>query len=56
MVEGKLDKLQNTLGSFLGRVDNLEKDNIVGAHHTRELRVQVDDHEKRITQMESPKQ
>lgn len=56
VVDGKLDRIQNTLDSFLGRVENLEKDNIVGAHHTRELRVAVDNHEKRIATLEFPNQ
>lgn len=56
VVEEKLDKIQNTLDSFLGRVDNLEKDNVVGAHQVRELRVAVDEHDKRIVALESPTQ
>lgn len=52
-VETKLDKISNTLDGFVERVDNLTADNQVGAHHTRELRVQVDDHGKRIKQLES---
>ena len=52
-VEVKLDRIAITLDGFVGRVDNLTADNEVGAHHTRELRVQVDNHEKRITKLES---
>lgn len=52
VVDGKLDNLQNTLDSFLGRIDNLETDNKVGANQTRDLRIQVDDHESRISRFE----
>ena len=47
------DQVMNTLVDFVGRVKNLEDENTVGTHHTRKLRVQVDDHEKRITTLES---
>lgn len=56
VVDRKLDNIQNTLDSFLGRVDNLEKDNTVGAHHVRELELRVDDHDKRIVALETPRQ
>ena len=55
-VEKKLDKIAITLDGFVGRVDNLTADNQVGIHHTRELRLQVDDQEKRIKNLESPAQ
>ena len=49
----KLDKIMNTLDGFVARVDNLTVENQVGVHQTRELRVQVDGHEKRIKHLES---
>ncbi len=51
----KLDRLQNTLDGFIGTVDDLRTDNTVGTHHTRELQIKVDDHEKRLKQIESSK-
>lgn len=48
------DDLMNKIDSFAGRTEALEEENTVGANQTRELRVQVDDHEGRITKLESP--
>ncbi len=48
------NEVMTTLSNFGGRVTTLEDENTVGADHTRELRVEVDDHEKRITNLESP--
>lgn len=53
-VEVKLDKIANTLDGFVEIVDNLRVENVVGADQTRGLEVKVDDHEKRIKQLESP--
>ncbi len=50
----KLDKIAITLDGFVGRVDNLTIENQVGVNQARELRVQIDDHEVRITKIESP--
>lgn len=52
-LETKIDRILQTLDSFVGRVDNLTTDNEVGTHHTRELRIQIDGHEKRIKHLES---
>lgn len=52
-MDAKLDKLQNTLDGFVGRVSTLTEENQVGAHHTRQLRIEVDAHEKRIKHLES---
>ena len=49
----KMDKIMNTLVGFVGTVDDLRVDDEVGTHHTREIRIQVDDHEKRIVSLES---
>jgi len=51
-IKATLDRLQNTLDGFVGRVDNLTAENEVGANQTRDLRVQVDDHEERISRLE----
>ena len=45
-VRKKLEILQNTLDGFVGVVDNLRTDNVVGANQFR-------DHEKRISKLES---
>lgn len=52
----KLDRLQNTMDKFVGRVDDLTVENEVGAHHTRELTVKVGNLEKRVKRLESSKQ
>lgn len=51
-IEVTVNKTANMLDAFLGRLDNLEIDNKVGANQTRDLRVQVDDHEERISRLE----
>lgn len=52
----KLDKIDKTLDGFVGRVDNLTIENEVGTKQVEELRERVDDHEERITKLESPAQ
>lgn len=44
--------LMTKIDSFAGKTKALEDENTVGTHQTRELRVQVDNHEKRITVLE----
>lgn len=51
-IEVTVNKTANMLDAFLGRLDNLEIDNKVGANQTRDLRIQVDDHEERISRLE----
>ncbi len=50
----KLDKIANTLDGFVGRVDDLTIENQVGANQIKELRDKVNNHEERITKLESP--
>lgn len=52
-IEKKLDKIAITLDGFVGRVDDLTTDNVVGANQVRELDVKVEGHEKRISKLES---
>ena len=52
-IKAMLDRLQNTLDGFVGTVDNLRIENEVGANQTRDLRELADDHETRITKLES---
>jgi len=47
------DQVMTAISNFAGRVETLETENSVGARHTRELRVQVDNHETRLTTLES---
>ncbi len=54
-LDTKLDKLQNTLDGFVGRVDDLSVDNEIGTHHTREIQLKVNDLEKRVKHIESSK-
>ena len=40
-IEAKVDRVLNTLDSFVGRLDTLETENEVGSHQIRELDVRV---------------
>lgn len=51
-LETKVDRLEIKLDGFAGGVELLKQENSVGVKHTRELRVQVDDHEVRLTTLE----
>lgn len=51
-IEITVNRTANTLDSFLKRLDNLETDNKVGTNQTRDLRVQIDDQEERISRLE----
>jgi len=51
-MQAQHDQVMNTLVDFVGRVKDLEDENIIGTKHTRELRVQVDNHEVRLTTLE----
>lgn len=55
-LDKKLDRLQNTLDGFVGRVDDLTIENQVGTNQITELREQVEGHEGRITRLESSRQ
>lgn len=35
-------------------MEAIEQENIIGTHQTRELREEIDDHEKRIARLEQP--
>ena len=52
-IETKLDRIENKMDGFVGVVDNLKKDNEVGADQYREHDVKIKDHEARITTLES---
>ena len=41
-IKAALVKLQNTLDGFVGTVDELRTENVVGTHQIRELEVRVD--------------
>ncbi|MBI2031209.1 MAG: hypothetical protein HYT08_01205 [Candidatus Levybacteria bacterium] len=47
------DQVMTAISNFAGRVETLETENSVGTAHTRELRIQVDDHEARLAALES---
>lgn len=53
--EDKWRKNDEKLDRIIGMLDNWEVENAVGAEHTRELRVQVDDHDKRLKKLEATK-
>lgn len=52
-IKAKLEKMDNTLISFVGRVDTLETENEIGTDQIHELRETTKDHEKRIAKLES---
>ena len=52
-IEGKIDRIAITLDGFVSRVDYLTTENVVGANQMREIKINVEDHEKRITVLES---
>ena len=47
------DKMMTNFDKAFKILDNLRDDNSVGTEHTGGLRVQVDNHEKRIAELES---
>ncbi len=49
------DEVMTLVSNFVGRVGDIEDNNEVGAEHTRELKVNVENHEKRIKKLESAK-
>lgn len=46
--------LMTKIDSFAGKTKALEDENTIGTHQITELREKVDDHEGRITKLESP--
>jgi chromosome segregation ATPase len=54
-MDDKLDKIGDTLYGFVKRVDDLTTETQVGTYHTEELRIQLEDHEKRIKYLENTK-
>lgn len=48
-----LNHLRNTLDGFVGKIDNLVKDNEVGADQYREHDLKINDHEARLATLES---
>lgn len=49
------DKTQSNFENVFSRLDTLETENGLGALHTRELKVQVEEHEKRLKGLEHAK-
>lgn len=50
------DKIMTKLDNIAGQLDTMRQENTVGTHHTRELQLQVADHEKRLKQVEKIQQ
>ena len=48
-----LNDLRDTLDGFVGKVDSLVKENVVGANQYREHDLKIEDREARITTLES---
>ena len=49
-----LVQIQNTLDGFVKGVDDLRTENAIGIYQIKELQIRADDHEKRLTHLESP--
>lgn len=47
------DENMNRLDDVMGELENIREDNMIGTYQIRELRENVDDHEKRITKLET---
>ncbi|MEK7159913.1 MAG: hypothetical protein AAB702_00330 [Patescibacteria group bacterium] len=50
------DDILTKLDEVVGELQTMREENTIGVHQTRELREEVDDHEKRITKLKSPTQ
>ena len=50
------DEILTKLDGVMGELQAMREENTVGAHQTRELREQVNDHEKRIEHLEKTQQ
>lgn len=53
LIKETKDDLFSKIDSFVGKVKTLGNENVVGANQIKELRERTDDHEERITQLES---
>lgn len=53
--EIKFNKILILQDKILGKLENWEIENVVGTQQTRELRVEVGNHEKRLKKLESAK-
>lgn len=53
--ENRQHRDENTtrFDEIVGELQNMREDNIIGTYQIRELRENVDDHEKRITKLET---
>ena len=47
------DENMNRLDEVMGELENIREDNMIGTYQTRELRENVDNHEKRISKLET---
>lgn len=47
------DEILTGLDEVMGELQTMREENTIGVHQTRELREDVDGHEKRITKLES---
>jgi len=52
-METTLNKISTQLDGFVGRVDDLTTENVIGTNHMRKIKINVEDHEKRIKALES---
>lgn len=48
------DEILTGLDKVMKELETMREENTVGSYQTRELREEVDNHEKRITKLESP--
>ena len=50
------DEILTGLDKVMKELEIIREDNVIGTHQIRELRVDVDNHEKRILKLEQPAQ
>ncbi|MCL4419784.1 hypothetical protein M1146_06865 [Patescibacteria group bacterium] len=48
------DDILTKIDEVMGELQTMREENTIGTYQTRELREQVDDHEKRIIKLETP--
>lgn len=48
------DEILTKIDGVMGELQSMREENSIGAYQIREVREQVDNHEKRITRLETP--
>lgn len=54
--QGYRDQILTKLDGVMGELQTIREDNVIGTHQTSQLREEVDNHEKRIRNLEKVQQ